>query len=62
MIDSIFKLRYTTHGLYEWGKGYVNNDIADKWRKFFDEFDDYRWTVIKPETSGDCFCITSIYS
>ena len=28
MIDSIFKLRYTTHGIYEWGKGYVSNDVA----------------------------------
>lgn len=62
MIDSIFKLRYTTHGIYEWGKGYVNNDIAAKWRKFFDEFADYGWSVIKPESSGDCFRIASIYS
>ena len=62
MIDSIFKLRYTTHGLYEWGKGYVNNDVAAKWRKFFDEFDDFRWTVIRPNSSGDCFRIASTYS
>ena len=62
MIDSIFKLRYTTHGIYEWGKGYVNNDIAAKWRKFFDEFADYGWSVIKPESSGDCFRIASIHS
>ena len=62
MIDSIFKLRYTTHGLYEWGKGYVNNDIADKWHKFFDEFDDCRWTVIKPQLFGDCFRIASTRS
>ena len=62
MIDSIFKLRYITHDLYEWGKGYVSNDIADKWRKFFDEFDDCRWTVIKPDSSGDCFRIASTYS
>ena len=62
MIDSIFKLRYTTHGIYEWGRGYVNNDVADKWRKFFDEFDDCRWTVIRPVSSGECFRIASIYS
>ena len=62
MIDSIFKLRYITHGLYEWGKGYVNNDVAAKWRKFFNEFDDCRWTVIKPNSSGDCFRIASTYS
>lgn len=37
MINSIFKLRYITHGLYEWGKGYVSNDVAEEWRKFFDE-------------------------
>ena len=40
MTDSIFKLRYTIHGLYEWGKGYVSSDVAAKWRGFFDEFDD----------------------
>ena len=62
MIDSIFKLRYTTLGLYEWGKGYVSNDVADKWREFFDEFDDYRWTVIKPGFFGDCFRIASVRS
>ena len=62
MIDLIFKLRYITHGLYEWGNGYVSNDIADRWRKFFDEFDDCRWTVIKPGSSGECFRIASIYS
>ena len=62
MIDSIFKLRYITHGLYEWGKGYVNNDVAEKWRKFFDEFDDCRWTVIKPQLFGDCFRIASTCS
>ena len=62
MIDSIFKLRYITHGLYEWGKGYVSNDVAAEWRKFFDEFDDYGWTVIKPGSSGDCFRIASVYS
>lgn len=62
MIDSIFKLRYITHGLYEWGKGYVNNDVAAKWRKFFDEFSDYRWSVIKPVSSGECFRIASTYS
>lgn len=62
MIDSIFKLRYITHGLYEWGGGYVSNDVAEKWRKFFDEFDDCRWTVIKPGSSGDCFRIASTYS
>ena len=62
MIDSIFKLRYTTHGLYEWGKGYVSNDVAAEWRKFFDEFDDSRWTVIKPGSSGECFRIASTCS
>ena len=62
MIDSIFKLRYTTHGLYEWGKGYVNNDVAAEWRKFFDEFDDCRWTVIRPESSGDSFRIAYTHS
>ena len=36
MIDSLFKLRYITHGLYEWGRGYVSNDVADKWREFMD--------------------------
>ena len=30
MTDSIFKLRYTIHGLYEWGKGYVSSDVAAK--------------------------------
>ena len=62
MIDSIFKLRYTTHGIYEWGKGYVNNDVAAKWHKFFNEFADYGWSVIKPGSSGDCFRIASIHS
>ena len=62
MIDSIFKLRYITHGLYEWGGGYVSNDIADKWRKFFDEFDDCRWTVIKPKSVGEGFRIASTSS
>lgn len=62
MTDSIWKLRYITHGLYEWGKGYVNNDVAAKWHKFFDEFADYGWDVIKPKSSGDCFRIASVYS
>ena len=62
MIDSIFKLRYITHGLYEWGSGYVSSDVAAKWRKFFDEFDDYGWTVIKPKSSGHSFRITSTCS
>ena len=62
MFDSIFKLRYITHDLYEWGKGYVSNDIADKWRKFFDEFDDYGWSVIKPASTGECFRIVSTCS
>ena len=62
MIDSIFKLRYTTNGLYEWGGGYVSNDVAAKWREFFDEFDDFRWTVIKPESIGECFRIASTRS
>lgn len=62
MTDEIWKLRYTTHGLYEWGEGYVSNDVAEKWHKFFDEFDDYGWTIIKPKSSGDCFRIASIYS
>ena len=62
MIDSIFKLRYITHGLYEWGTGYVSNDVAAELRKFFDEFDDCRWTVIKPGSSGECFRIASTHS
>ena len=62
MTDSIFKLRYITHGLYEWGRGYVSNDVADKWRGFFDEFDDCMWTVIKPRISCECFRIASVYS
>lgn len=62
MNDSIWKLRYITNGLYEWGKGYVNNDVAAKWRKFFDEFDDCRWTVIRPGSSGECFRIASTCS
>ena len=62
MIDSIFKLRYITHGLYEWGKGYVSSDVADKWCGFFDEFDNCRWTVIKPELIGECFRIASTSS
>ena len=62
MTDEIWKLRYITHGLYEWGKGYVNNDVAAKWRKFFDEFDDFRWTVIRPQLFGDCFRIASTRS
>ena len=62
MNNSIWKLRYTTHGLYEWGKGYVCNDVAAEWRKFFDEFDDCRWTVIKPGSSGECFRIASTCS
>ena len=62
MTDSIFRLRYITHGLYEWGKGYVSNDVADKWREFFAEFDDFRWTVIKPVSIGECFRIASTCS
>ena len=62
MIDSIFKLRYITHGLYEWGGGYVSSDVADKWREFFGEFDDCRWTVIKPGSSGESFRIASVHS
>ena len=62
MVDSIFKLRYITHGLYEWGGGYVSNDVAAKWRKFFGEFDDYGWTVIKPKSSGHSFRIASTCS
>ena len=62
MIDSIFKLRYITHGLYEWGKGYVSSDVADKWCEFFGEFDDCRWTVIKPKLIGECFRISSTRS
>ena len=62
MNDSIWELRYTTHGLYEWGKGYVSNDVADKWRKFFGELADYGWTVIKPCSSGECFRIASTHS
>ena len=62
MNDSIWKLRYTTRGLYEWGKGYVNNDVAAKWHKFFDELDDCRWTIIKPRLFGECFRIASTYS
>ena len=62
MIDSIFKLRYITHGLYEWGGGYVSNDVAAEWRKFFDEFDDCRWTVIKPKSIGESFSIASTSS
>ena len=62
MIDSIFKLRYITHGLYEWGEGYVSSDVAAKWRKFFDEFDDCRWTVIRPVLIGECFRIASTHS
>ena len=62
MIDSIFKLRYITHGLYEWGRGYISNDVAAKWHKFLDEFDDFRWTVIKPRLFGDCFRIASTCS
>ena len=62
MIDSIFKLRYITHGLYEWGSGYVSSDVAAKWRKFFDEFTDYGWTVIKPKSSGESFRIASTSS
>ena len=62
MIDSIFKLRYITHGLYEWGKGYVSNDVDAELSRFFDEFDDCRWTVIKPKSIGDCFRIASTCS
>ena len=62
MTDSIFKLRYITHGLYEWGKGCVSSDVAAKWRKFFDEFDDCRWSVIKPRASFACFRIASTCS
>ena len=62
MVDSIFKLRYITHGLYEWGNGYVSSDVVYKWRKFFDEFDDCRWTVIKPGSSGESFRIASTSS
>ena len=62
MNDSIWKLRYITHGLYEWGKGYASNDVADKWRGSFDELDDRRWTVIKPGSSGECFRIASTRS
>ena len=62
MIDSIFKLRYITHGIYEWGKGYVNNDVAAEWNKFLDDFADCRWSVIKPKSSSGCFRIASTYS
>lgn len=62
MTDEIWKLRYITHGLYEWGKGYVSNDVAEKWHKFFNKFADYGWDVIKPKSSGDCFRIVSTYS
>ena len=62
MTDSIFKLRYITHGLYELGKGYVSSDVAAKWRRFFDEFDDCRWTVIRPGSNGECFRIASTCS
>ena len=62
MTDSIFKLRYITHGLYEWGRGNVSTDVADKRRGFVDEFDDCRWTVIRPRLIGECFRISSACS
>lgn len=29
----IFK--YRTHGVYEWGRGFVSGEVADKWHKFW---------------------------
>ena len=61
MSDTLYKVRYRTD-LYEWGKGWLDNDKAARWHKFLDEFDDFRWTVIKPRLFGDCFRIASTCS
>jgi hypothetical protein len=27
--------KYKTHGIYEWGRGFVSGEVADKWREFW---------------------------
>lgn len=61
MRDTLYKVRYRTD-LYEWGKGWLDNDKAARWHKFLDEFKNVHWRVIRPESSGDCHRIASVYS
>lgn len=27
--------KYKTYGIYEWGRGFVSGEVADKWREFW---------------------------
>ena len=28
--------KYKTNGIYEWGRGFINSEIADRWHKFWE--------------------------
>ena len=61
MRDTLYKVRYRTD-LYEWGKGWLDNDKSARWHKFLDEFKNVHWHVIRPESSGYCERLASVYS
>lgn len=49
--------KYKTHGIYEWGRGFVSGEIADRWHKFWE----YIITNGKTPNTDGCVHLWSIF-
>lgn len=49
---SIIAVKGVFNGIYEWGRGFVSNDVAERWKRYWLSIDPSWWKFIPPEVIG----------
>lgn len=48
MERTVYMVRVVTHGLYEWGRGWVSSEKAGLWHRFWEECPSRFWRLTRP--------------
>lgn len=54
MERTIYMVRVVTHGLYEWGRGWVSSEKARLWNEFWSKCPSTFWFIAKPKDDISC--------
>ena len=60
MERTIYMVRVVTHGLYEWGRGWVSSEKARLWDEFWSKCPSTFWHIATPKNGFSCPYLVSM--
>ena len=60
MKRTVYAVRFVSHGLYEWGKGFISNEKYELWEEFWSNCPSSTWKAVKGDYETSCELLVSM--